>query len=709
MLAAIVGLSTPALAQEQPSPDTALRNSGTGRIVYDQSYFAEYDIRDAEDMLRLIPGVGAILADLGSNSQERGFGSGGDQVLLNGRRFPGKSNEITKTLARLRADNVQRVELIRGAVDDIDVQSAGLVVNIVLKDGTSLGGGGTFELNMRGNDEGALAPDGLVSYSGSTGALGYSVGVERNLWSPDSLGPARWTNRRRDDRYYYPDGTLREIHPEFWSREHDKWIFTGNLTYDFSDGGRVQFNGLYQTFKVFENSITPFIRFDETGSETYRATDERRRWVGPNRTTELSGEYTRALGRGDLTILAIANWQSELADDYRSRSDLDGDYDLSANSKDARQTEYIGRAEYGFPLTGKLSANVGGELSYNRLKQAFAVSFDLDSDGTLEPVDLPTADSLVSEWRGEAFVEFKYTPTPAVSVNGSITYETSDLRSNSVFNPGRSLSYFKPRIDARYSVSERGQLRLLIERQISQLNFDNFVPSYNLLDDRIEAGNPGLLPERTWNFELGFEQRLKQDAGVLELKLFYMDIAGPIDFVPLPQGDFIVSAYGNLGKGWEYGAEGTASVRLIPLGLRDAVLSLRGLLQNSEVTDPFSGVPRRLRNDSKYQFDVGLRHDVRALGLSYGFDYRNLGGHMIQSELFSRDDFQLGPMLTAFAEIRLNSGLSLRGEARNMLGDRGYRKRQIFETGQVDGVISRLDDSTEIRDLRYAVTLKGSF
>ncbi|MEL0251630.1 MAG: TonB-dependent receptor plug domain-containing protein, partial [Novosphingobium sp.] len=136
-------------ARAQTQSGAAEPNETSGKVEYDPSYFMAYEVQNADDMLRRIPGVAPIIAGIGSAVQTRGFGSGGDQILINGRRVPGKSNEISKILARINVRSVQRIELIRGVSKDIDVQSSGLVVNIVLRAGEKVAGGGNFELNLR--------------------------------------------------------------------------------------------------------------------------------------------------------------------------------------------------------------------------------------------------------------------------------------------------------------------------------------------------------------------------------------------------------------------------------------------------------------------------------------------------------------------------------------------------------------------------------
>lgn len=150
-------------------PATA-QDSGGSTQVYDRAYFERYDTVTAEDMVRRIPGTAPILDELDSNGPpQRGFGSSGDQVLLNGKRFAGK-NQILSALKRIQSANVLRIELIRGNAADTGVQSEGLIVNIVLEEGVGTGSG-SWQAAFRFNDDDVYDGDGQISYSDSIGSL----------------------------------------------------------------------------------------------------------------------------------------------------------------------------------------------------------------------------------------------------------------------------------------------------------------------------------------------------------------------------------------------------------------------------------------------------------------------------------------------------------------------------------------------------------
>jgi outer membrane receptor protein involved in Fe transport len=676
-------------------------------VVYDQSFFAGYSVNNAEDMLRLLPGVPAILDNRG-NQQDRGFGAGGSQVLIGGRRFPGKANEINTNLRRISAQNVVRVELIRGVSGDIAVQSEGVVVNLILREGAGLDATGSWELNYRFNNQGDDGVDGLFAYSGIWGQVQYNLGIERNLWSPPG-GDQRWTYRFRDERYFFTGGELMELRAQSWQRDHEKWIYTGGLTYDFRENDRLQFNAFYQTLAIGEKELTPFTRFDVVGNETLEAIDLRIRDNDFNTILELSGQYEGHFGPGVLTVLGLYRRQTRPLIDFRNRFRDGNKTELSRSLTDTDEGEDILRASYTWPIFAGMTLELGAEGARNTLDQNFRVFFDPDSNGVLEEVQIPTAVAHVQEARGEFFGIHKWAITDALSVDSSLTYEISKISNNYPFSPERTLSFLKPRFDARYQMGGGSQLRVLIERTVSQLDFGNFVPSYNVTDQRINEGNPDLAPEKTWIYEIGYEHRLADDAGVLEFRGFYHSITDYIEKVPfIDLGGELDSQQGNIPEAEIHGFEGTASVRLVWLNLRDATLSGRYLRQWSSVSDPFIGGERRLNDDRGYSWSLGFRHDVRPWAMSYGFDFEGRGEQFI-SDLTVQEFYSIDPRWTAFAEGRLFGTTTLRLEVINLFGATEHRRRTQFVTNVMDGTIRRLEALEERRDIRFALRLRGRF
>jgi hypothetical protein len=80
-----------------------------GRRVYMPEDFQRYAPRTALDMLQQVPGFVIRL-----QAQERGLGQATGNVLINGQRMSGKSNEVTAELGRIPASNVVRIEIVDG-------------------------------------------------------------------------------------------------------------------------------------------------------------------------------------------------------------------------------------------------------------------------------------------------------------------------------------------------------------------------------------------------------------------------------------------------------------------------------------------------------------------------------------------------------------------------------------------------------------------
>ncbi|MDP2379776.1 MAG: TonB-dependent receptor plug domain-containing protein, partial [Pseudohongiella sp.] len=98
-------------------------------VVYPAAYFSQWSPVTAQDMMNRIPGVSSAGGGgggfgggggPGGGGGGRGLGGGGgNQILIDGKRVAGKSNEANAQLARISADKVLRIELIRGTSTDL--------------------------------------------------------------------------------------------------------------------------------------------------------------------------------------------------------------------------------------------------------------------------------------------------------------------------------------------------------------------------------------------------------------------------------------------------------------------------------------------------------------------------------------------------------------------------------------------------------------
>ena len=708
-----------ALAQAPESLATQEANTAAATAaatqVFDAAYLSQYTVNNAEDLLRRLPGVTTILdaGAGGGNANQRGLGAGSDQVLIDGKRLASKANNIGATLRRIPASSVDRVELIRGSSDE--VQSEGLVVNVILKRGVQIGGVGNFEAVYRFSDMGYGEFDGLISYANTWGPISYVLGYERAAWSPVATSPGQgatdFSKRFRDEVYYYPSGAISELRPQKWRRVHQKDILTGSANYLFGDDESLRLNLLYQPNPVKQVDVTAITRFAPTGAPTTRATEQH---YNKNRldTFELGGEAEKVLGPGRLNVIALHSRRQNDLLDFRIRHEAAGPVvELGRSVNDQQTGEDAVQASYVLPVVGNQTLTLGVEGARNFLTQEIEVFADIDRDGRLEPVAVPTALARVREKRAELSLIHSWRISSDWTLDSALFFEISRINTNYPAIPVRTLKYLKPRFDLRYNLSRVDRLRFKVEKTMGQLDFANFVPAYNIVDSRIDLGNPLILPTKTWLFEVGYERRLPGDHGTLGLRAWHQLREGGVGFIPfgftstgLPQ-----SARGNLPTVLLYASEVTASVRLTMLGLPGAQFNARAWQQHTRYTDPFSGVRWKAPTPFAYDIVLGFRHDVASWRASYGVDYLDTGGVNYISDVRVFEGYSRGKRFGVYAERALWGDYSIRVDAYNVNGAREQRYRRLYAIGQSEGTLSRTESIDELRDRRFAVRLRGKF
>ena len=96
-------------------------------VEYPAEFFARYQPNTALDMVQQVPGF-----DLDDGGGLRGFGGAAGNILINDRRPSAKQDLLSAILARIPASYVERINLIRGQVQGVDLQGQTVVANIIL-------------------------------------------------------------------------------------------------------------------------------------------------------------------------------------------------------------------------------------------------------------------------------------------------------------------------------------------------------------------------------------------------------------------------------------------------------------------------------------------------------------------------------------------------------------------------------------------------
>jgi outer membrane receptor protein involved in Fe transport len=321
----------------------------------------------------------------------------------------------------------------------------------------------------------------------------------------------------------------------------------------------------------------------------------------------------------------------------------------------------------------------------------------------------------VQEIRYEIFGVHNWQINPRMSLESTLLMEVSEIEQWGDVQNKRDFTYPRPKLDYRFDMSASTQLRLSVERFISQLAFADFAAaSANNRDDQqaIVAGNPEIEQEKAWRYTANMEFRLPQDRGVLNANLFFYDIEDAIGKIDIsPSATQILSANGNTGDGEIYGINVDASIRYSVFGLPATLITAGLLVQESTTIDPMGGFERRIVPYDRGNFRLGVRQDLPALGLSVGMNYREgIEGNRRIVDIDKIDVVGFPITLNLFAEKRAFGGYVFRLDINNVNDGERCRTRERFGGSLVMAApVVEYENNCNITGPQYVVTVRKTF
>jgi outer membrane receptor protein involved in Fe transport len=310
----------------------------------------------------------------------------------------------------------------------------------------------------------------------------------------------------------------------------------------------------------------------------------------------------------DLEYRLSDRWLSRLVliqtydrDDQRSGSTGRGAPERA--NEIATAMESILRGAATFQASDTLKLEFGAEGAFNSLD----VESSRSSGGV--PVILPVANVLIEEGRADGFVAASWSPMDGIDLELSGRYERSTISLSGDARQEKTLAYFKPRFLAGWAVRPGTQLRLRLEREVGQLDFEDFAASTDFGEGVVSAGNPDLEPEVTDVFELTAEQRFWGRGAVL-LSYRHDRVQQVVDLIPVA-GRF--DAPGNIGDGTRDEVRLSLTLPLDRLGVSGGIVRFNGTSRWSSVTDPVTGQDRRISGERPFEGDFQFSRDLPSL------------------------------------------------------------------------------------------------
>ena len=184
---------------------------------------------------------------------------------------------------------------------------------------------------------------------------------------------------------------------------------------------------------------------------------------------------------------------------------------------DALSSENIVRLEFDWTGIAGHLIQINIEGARNVLDSELIQTVDTGNGPVIVPV--PGANTRVEELRAEIQVNDTI-PLGKLELNYGLAAETSTIEQSGDAEAKRSFFYVKPHATLTYAATPQRQSRIRVAREVSQLDFKDFVSATIFEDDNVLLGNPDLQPETTWIVEASEERRFGE-LGVVKLTAFH--------------------------------------------------------------------------------------------------------------------------------------------------------------------------------------------
>ncbi len=666
-----------------------------GKRIFTPDFFTAYAPVSALDMVERVPGFSIFEGD-----DRRGFGQNAGNVLIEGSRPSTKSDNIRTILSRIPADQVARVELTEQAGNAADARGQALTVNVVRMANASLNG--TYSASVEFGERSDISPFGDASVSLKRGATTYDLSAAYSRQYNRQDGPQITRDGRGrliERRFQDARSTYREA-----SLSGGLKTVAGDTKINLNARGEFDLERTRRSSDIFN----PAAILAGTEFLLQRAPDIEKAY-------EVGGDIELPIGPGVTSkLIGLHTWATEKGDGLIATDRLSQGSDIFTTLTRNRSAESIVRLQNEWAAAAAHSVQFGAEVALNRLRANFSAASS--ANGTV--IQFPASNVQVREWRYEPFISDVWSISNDWKLETGLIYERSSLRVRGDASASRSLQFFKPRAVATWTMSKTSSLEFRVQRDVNQLDFNDFATSVDLGSGaQVDAGNAELVPQRTWTVETVWRQKF-WDRGSIQFATAYRFLSQIQDLVPISQRDVngaILSRFdgaGNIGSGRriDFELEVTLPLDRITRSLGFAGMEIKyvGHYHHTRVSDPVTGLARHLSGQRLHHHDVNFRHDIPGSGISWGFDMNYAAP---QSRYFfnqvQRDS--AGPEFFTWVEYKKWAYGTLRFQVGNPTDIAIRRTWSIYRDTRATNDLAQTITRDRSRDTRFLFSLSGKF
>jgi len=662
-------------------PPMALANKNETKTnnhsSYPAQFFEQYQPQSAFSMIERLPG---FTFDGGDNA--RGFGGNAGNVLIDGARPTSKSGGLSGALKRIPAKQVERIEIIRGGVSGGDAAGQSIVANVIKRtDITS----GTYALKFRRAPHGDLQPNIEAAINTNIGqwasvfdidvgfSPGYRDAIINNYDASNNLIASARETKEDLNRFSFANGQLQRN------------FEAGKLTLNGRVGANKWKNNQHQD--IYNNQIA-----NSSEADAQSELNEATRFE----TVELGIDWVAKFGDWKLHSLGLGQIEFDkyASDSNTFEHDTTTDFDIYTD--DSYQSEYIIRNTYGYTGNNKFKPEFGLEIANNYLRKSSSYILN----GIVEELD--NANVQVTEIRAELFANFVYSYSDALSIDGGLTAELSEIEVIGDDINEQDFNFIKPRISATYKFNDTTTLVVEAQRVIEQLDFNDFAASSSTEDGRSVSGNSNLKPEQSNELSVNLDWNYSEK-GSVKINTFHHWRDDILEEIELSSGG---QGLGNAGTAKVWGIETDVAIPIDEV-LDNGLLEISYNYVDSKYHDSIIQRNRIISDYKPIDFSMSLRQDLVEKKIAWGFYYYH-NYENIDYLVDEIENFEASLRTKVFIESTYFDDYKIQLEVSNLNVAKYTRTRSFFVNNR-SAVSNGVEISNRRREPVYKLSIWGTF
>ena len=673
-------------SKARPTETDQRQQSSVSKVVISKKELEQSGDLSAADYIKKIPGLGP------QGNRGNSIASGAPQILIDGVPVSG-GRARGVALSRIALDTIERIEVTRSPTAALSNESAGAVVNIILKN--------TVQQALRaginlGVGEEASRLGGMLSGQVAAREDDFSWVIAGSYFQRSNLRTIN-SNTQTFTNTGIADHRIAEF--EQGQGDNRNLNLTPKFTWQLNATDRLLIEPSITASQSGFNS-TRAIADTDIGAATTTNSTRIEDSDSDDLTLKLRGDWQRKQGTSERTLRAgvqrgVSHNEKITLDSLTGTRTEDGTardwaVDASTQIKESIATDHL--------LTA------GFEYGWRKLN---------DEKITLPVGNVSATLFNIGEHSWAAYVQDEWAlgSNMALTPGLRLRYLSRESEDGAGVTASANSTTLSPSLHYAWKLNDTHSLRASASHILKPPSFSDLTTIINTSDGTQTrpdtSGNPSLKNETAWVYNLGLEHYLADKAGVIGINFFYRDLNDLVQRRTLLEGARHVSRPVNIGSAAIWGAELDAKAQMGSIGLPDLTLRGNFVTQNSRAKDDITGESGRVGDLPEYAANLGADYNFAAQKLQLSLNLRLSGRqNMGVGDLETLEPQQF---LSVNATQKLSKTTTLRVGGHNLLNQRSDRTAISFHPAPDDAVLASSQQAVETTSRFFYISLENTW